>query len=49
MGSSSRRSLNHSTHSKVANSTAASDRQGPRLRITSVLQRPLMLSAKALS
>jgi len=41
--------LNHSIHSRVANSTASSDRHGPRLRITPVLYRPLMLSAKALS
>jgi len=37
IGSSSRRLLNQSTHSSVANSTSSMFLQGPRLRITSVL------------
>ena len=49
LGSSSRRLSIHSTHCRVANLTASSERQGPRPRITSVMQRPLLLWAKALS
>src|SRR5215211_1721341 len=49
MGSSSRRWLNPSTHSSVANSTASRDRHGPRRWITSALSRPLIVSASALS
>ena len=37
IGSSSRRWLNQSTHSRVANSTASNDRHGPRRWITSAL------------
>ena len=37
MGSSSRRLLNQSTHSNVANSTASNDRHGPRRWMTSAL------------
>src|SRR3954468_14779113 len=48
MGSSSRRWLNQSTHSSVANSTASKDRHGPRRWITSALSRPLIVSASAL-
>jgi len=49
MGSSRRRVLNQSTHSRVAHSTASKLRQGPRRWMTSALQRPLIVSAKALS
>lgn len=49
MGSSRRRVLNQSTHSRVANSTASKDRHGPRRRITSALNRPLIVSARVLS
>ena len=49
MGSSRRRLLNQSTHSKVAYSTASRLRQGPRRQITSALYSPLMVSAIALS
>src|ERR1700710_202986 len=48
MGSSSRRWLNQSTHSSVANSTASKLRQGPRRWITSALNRPITVSASAL-
>src|SRR6478609_9517396 len=48
MGSRRRRWLNQSTHSRVANSTASAWRQGPRRRITSVLNRPMTVSARAL-
>ena len=44
-----RRWLNHSTHSRVANSTASRPRHGPRGRITSVLYSPMMDCARALS
>ena len=47
--SSSRLLLNQSTQSSVAYSTASIFRQGPRRRITSVLYKPLMVSARALS
>ena len=46
IGSSSRRLLNQSTQSRVANSTL---RQGPRRRMISDLNRPMMVSARALS
>jgi len=49
IGPSSRRILNQSTQSSVANSTASSDRHGPRRRITSVLYSPITDSARALS
>src|SRR6266849_5282533 len=49
MGSSNRRVLNQSTQSSVANSTASRCRHGPLRRITSVLNRPMMVSASALS
>ena len=49
MGSSRRRVLNQSTHSRVANSTASKERHGPRRWITSALKRPLIVSARALS
>ena len=49
MGSRIRRWLNQSTHSRVANSTGSRPRQGPRVRITSVLYSPMMDSARALS
>lgn len=39
MGSSRRRWSNQSAHLRVANSTASSERHGPRLRIISVLKR----------
>src|SRR5215213_10555868 len=45
IGSRRRRLLYQSTHSKVANSTASRLRHGPRRRITSVLNRPLLLDA----
>jgi DNA modification methylase len=45
----SRRLLNQSTHSRVANSTASRLRHGPRRWTTSALQRPLIVSARALS
>ncbi len=45
IGSRRRRLLYQSTHSRVANSTASRQRQGPRRRITSVLNRPLLLDA----
>ena len=48
MGSRSRRLLNLSTHSRVANSTASKLRHGPRRWTTSALQRPLIVSASAL-
>ena len=41
--------LNQSTHASVANSTASMCRHGPRRRITSVLNRPMIVSARALS
>jgi len=47
MGSKRRRWLNQSTHSRVANSTASAWRQGPRRRITSVLNKPMTVSARA--
>src|SRR4249920_2416464 len=49
IGSSSRRLLNQSTHSSVAYSTASNDRHGPRRWMTSVLNRPITVSASALS
>ena len=49
IGARRRRLLNQSTHSRVANSTASSERQGAPRRITSVLNRPMMVSASALS
>jgi hypothetical protein len=49
IGSSRRRLLNQSTHSRVANSTVSKLRHGPRLWMTSALNRPLMVSARALS
>src|SRR3982751_1871418 len=45
IGSRRRRLLYQSTHSSVANSTASRLRHGPRRRITSVLNRPLLLDA----
>ena len=45
IGSRRRRLLYQSTHSMVANSTASRLRHGPRRRITSVLNRPLLLDA----
>lgn len=39
----------HRDHSSVANSTSSKDRHGPCGRITSVLNRPMMDSASALS
>src|SRR4051812_46344230 len=45
IGSRRRRLLYQSTHSKVANSTASMLRHGPRRRITSVLNKPLLLDA----
>jgi hypothetical protein len=47
MGSKRRRWLNQSTHSRVANATASAWRQGPRRRITSVLNRLMTVSARA--
>ena len=41
--------LNRSTHSRVANATASRLRQGPHRRITSVLKKPMTVSASALS
>jgi len=41
--------LNQSTHSRVANSTASNFRHGLRRWITSALERPLKVSARALS
>ena len=49
MGSRRRRLLNQSTHSSVANSTASQVRHGPRRWITSVLNSPITVSARALS
>src|SRR5204863_3209424 len=49
IGSSRRRVLNQSTHSNVANSTASRCRQGPRRRMTSVLNKPMTDSASGLS
>jgi hypothetical protein len=49
MGSSRRRVLNQSTHARVANSTASNERHGLRRWITSVLNRPMIVSARALS
>ena len=49
MGSSKRRVLNQSAHSRVANPTASKDRHGPHRWITSVSNRPLIVSARALS
>src|SRR3954447_15248365 len=49
IGSRRRRVLYQSTHSRVANSAASMLRHGPRRRITSVLNRPLIVSASALS
>ena len=37
--------MNQATHSSVANSTSSRPRQGPSRRITSVLNRPITLSA----
>ena len=41
--------LNHQAHSKVASSTSSTVRHGLRGLINSVLNRPLMVSASALS
>ena len=49
MGSSKRRVLNQSTHSRVASSTDSGLRDGPRGRMTSVLNGPMTVSASALS
>ncbi len=49
IGSSRRVWLNQSTHSRVANSTASRLRHGPRRWITSALNKPLIVSARALS
>ena len=49
IGSSRRRLLNQSTHSSAAYSTASKLRQGPRRWMTSALNRPLIVSARALS
>ena len=49
MGFSRRRLLNQSIHSRVANSTALKVRHEPRRWMTSALNRPLMVSASALS
>ena len=49
IGSRSRRLLNQSTHSRVANSTASRCRHGPLRRMTSVLNNPITVSASALS
>ena len=49
MGSSKRRVLNQSTHSRVANSAASKDRHGPRRWITLALNRPLIVSSRALA
>jgi len=49
IGSSKRRLLYQSTHSRVANSTSARERHGPRGRMISVLNRPITDSASALS
>lgn len=46
---SNRRLLNQSTHSRVAYSTASIFRHGPRGHMTSVLNRPLIVSASTLS
>src|SRR3954452_16570280 len=48
IGSKRRRLLNQSTHSRVANSTASKLRQGPPRWITSVLNKPMTVSARAL-
>ena len=48
MGPSRYRLLNQSTHSRVANSTAAGLRQAPRRRMGSVLNRPIKFSGSAL-
>src|ERR1700712_514142 len=48
MGSSSRRVLYHSTHSRLADSTASKLRQGPRRWVTSALKMALTVSARAL-
>jgi hypothetical protein len=44
-----RRWLNQSTHSRVATSTSSRPRQGPWRRMSSVLYRPIRLSAAALT
>ena len=49
MAEKSRRLLYQSTHSKVASSTASRPRQGPLRRISSVLNKPMIDSARALS
>ena len=49
MGSNRRRVLNQSTHSRVAYSTVSKLRQSPRRWMTSALNRPLIVSARALS
>src|ERR671910_1212647 len=49
IGSSRRRLLNQSTHSRVASSMASKLRHGPRRWITSALNKPLIVSARALS
>jgi len=41
--------LNQSTHSSVAYSTSSIPFYGPRRRMSSVLYRPIIVSAKALS
>ena len=40
--------LNQSTHSRVANSRSSRPRQGPQCRTSSVLNRPMTVSARAL-
>src|SRR3712207_5329335 len=45
----SRRWLNQSTYSRVASSTSSRPRQGPRRWISSVLNRPMWVSASALT
>jgi len=49
MGSRIRLLLNQSIQDRVANSTSSALFQGPSLRMTSVLYRPLIVSAIALS
>ena len=49
MGSGRRRLLNQSTHASLAYSTALKLRHGPRRWMTPALNRPLIVSASALS
>lgn len=49
MGPSSRRLLNHLAQSNQTNSTSSIVFQGPRVRMSSVVYRPLIVSAVALS